>query len=163
MSANFDIEFQDIPEIDSSQSERAITALRFLKDKKMIFPGAILPANIIEEALQIKYSQFSPEPWKFLGPFLALKEKIHEEYFFTTSSGIEAPGFKILSTIEMADYGLKKIKKNNRANDKITDIMTGHDISKLDEESQKKYNFVQRKAAEISLFQQKILFKRIFI
>lgn len=156
MSAQIDI--NDFDENNNHKISIEI-AFKFLKEGGYIFAGSIIPGNIIESALNKK----NEDTWKFLGPWLELKSRIEEENFFTTTAGIEAPGIRILSTLEMADHAYKKIKKNTSSNTKVADIMLCHDIGKLDETNQKKHNFIQRKAAEMALFNQKILFKRVFI
>jgi hypothetical protein len=133
----------------------AIEAYKFLYQRGMITPGFVVTKEYVEHALDKKYE---PNCWKFLGAYLLLKAKIEAEGFFITQADIEAPGFKILPTEEMAEYCQKKLMKNLTSNFKLSYIMAAHDITKLDERGKKRHKLARTQAAQSALIQQKMLF-----
>lgn len=146
-------------EVDYKPTNNSEQAFIYLKNLGYIAPGKIIPGDKVENALGVK----NEPTWKFLGPYLELRGRIEEESFFTSSRGLEAPSFRILPTEEMPEQALKNMKKATARVAKTAEIMNGHDHSKLDDVKQKVWHFQERKAAEISLFNQKVLYKRNFV
>lgn len=149
---------EDIDE-DFKSGKNIEQAFLYLKNLGFIKAGMVIPGDKTEEALGIKYE----DSWKFLGPMLELKSRIESENFFTTQRGLEAPSLRILESEEMAGHAHKKLKNVTHQIGRTADIMLGHDITKLEENAQKKHNYELRKVAEAALFNQKILYKRNFV
>lgn len=146
-------------EVDYKPTNNSEQAFIYLKNLGYIQEGKTIPSEEVENALGAK----NDTTWKFLGPYLELRSRIEEESFFTSSRGLEAPSFRILPTEEMPEHALKNMKKATARVAKTADIMSGHDHTKLDDAKQKVWHFQERKAAEISLFNQKVLYKRNFV
>lgn len=137
-----------------SHNPIASKAWEYLTFKKFIRPGAIIEGKEVETALGKKYEENS---WAFLGPFLLLKTKIESEGYFVTQRDCEAPGFRILSSEEMAEHAHRKLMGNLANNYKIAYTMAAHDTSQMSEGAKKKHKTVQNQAAQTALLQQKML------
>lgn len=132
----------------------ALKAWEYLAFKNLIRPGSVIEAKEVEAAIGRKYEENS---WSFLGPFLLLKTKIEAEGYFVTQRDCEAPGFRILSSEEMAEHAHRKLMNNLASNYKIAYTMAAHDTSKMSEIGRKKHKCVQNQAAQTALLQQKML------
>jgi hypothetical protein len=146
-----DYEFQP----KKKEHNSAQRAWEYLSFKDLIFAGSIIEREDIESALGVIYEK---ENWKFIGPFILLKNRIESEGFFITQRGLDAPSFRILTTEEMADYAQKKLMQNCTSNFNIAYTMAAHDTSKLNDKDKKKHKAIQNKAAQSALLQQKMLF-----
>lgn len=133
----------------------ASMAWDYLNSRGLIGPGCVVEGKEVEKALGKEYEA---ESWDFLGPFILLKNRIEAEGYFITQKNCEAPGFRILTSEEMAEYAHHKLIKNLTSNYKIAYTMAAHDTSKLSDASKKKHQSVQRQAAQTALLQQKMLF-----
>lgn len=144
-----------------SEKEHPIAknAFDYLVSKNLIFPGSMVTKEEVESALGIEYEE---KDWRFLGPYLLLKNKLESMGYFITQKEMEEPGFRILDTEEMADHAQRKLMKNMASNFKVSLIMATHDCSKLSEDKKKKYKKIQSQAGQSALMQQKMLFNDLF-
>ncbi len=125
-----------------------------LDRKELLKAGALISKDDCEEILGCKYQK---DDWNFLGRYLTLKTQVEARGFFVTQSGVEAPGFRILNTDEMASFATKKLTKAMCSTYKTSFIMANHDTSALEEKEKKIYNNVKIKCATVAMMQQKIL------
>lgn len=140
-----------IENIDSNPV--AINAYQYLWRSGLIYPGAVIPKEAVEAALEMPYEN----TWAFLGKYLALQLKLKAEGFFVNQKKLDAPSFRIVKSEDMAEVGTKRIMSTITHNFETAYIMAAHDISKLDEHQKKKHKSVQQKAASVALVQQKLL------
>lgn len=126
----------------------------------LVHGGAVISKEIMEDVIGKPYG--GPQDWNFIGPFLGLKMRLESEGYFVSQKGCEAPGFRILSSEEMAEHAMHKLMANLADNYKTSMIMATHDISKMDENAQKKHKAVQQKCAQASLMQHKIVIENNF-
>jgi hypothetical protein len=136
----------------------AVRAYDFLWKMGKIFPGSIVLREDIERALEMPYE----DNWTFLGKFLCLQLKIKSEGFFINQKKLTPPSFRIVKSEDMAEIGTKRIMEAVSYNYETAYIMAAHDISRLDENQQKKHKKVQQKAAQSALLQQKVLLDNSF-
>lgn len=118
-------------------------AFAMLDERKLIFAGSIIEAEVLEDIFVIK-----KEDKDFIWKKFSLKEVIKLQGYFTTERGCPEGSFRILKSEEMADYADAKLAKNKNSNEKIALILKAHDISSLNEEEKKRHKFVQMKAAK---------------
>lgn len=117
--------------------------------------GAVVSALEVEQILECKYEE---KDWKFLGRYLVLKSLIESRGFFVTQKDQEAPGFRLLSTQEMAEHAQNRLAKAMGMCYKNALIMSSHDgIEALTDTEKKKYSFMRNKSAQSALMMQKIL------
>jgi hypothetical protein len=151
---NFIEQYDDHRKPKKSESPIAARAWEYLTFKNLIHAGSVIEGKDVENALGKKYEENS---WSFLGPFLLLKAKIETEGYFVTQRDCETPGFRILSSEEMAEHAYRKLMHNLASNYKIAYTMAAHDTSKMSENTKKKHKCVQNQAAQTALLQQKML------
>jgi hypothetical protein len=125
-----------------------------LKDKNLIFQGSIISADVLENLFKLKR-----DSKEFVWKKLALKERIKMDGFFVTDKDCNEESFRILESVEMADYAEKKLEKNKNSNEKVALILKAHDISLLTEEQKRKHNFAQQKAARCASSMQEEMLK----
>lgn len=135
-------------------------AYQRMHDMRLIYAGSKIAKATMENILDRQFKE--DDPWFTLGPFLQLKTKIESEGFFITQQGCEPPGFRILTSEEMAEHAQKILMKNLASNFKTAYIMASHDVSGLDEGRQKIHHKVQKQAAQSALHMQKMLLDQNF-
>lgn len=130
-----------------------------LSERNMIRPGTTVSGYIIESIIGKKYE--GSDDWAFIGPYLALKTLLESEGYFISQKGIDAPGFRILKTSEMADHANMKLMQNLADTYKTALILATHQSREeyvhLSDEEKKKFDCVRKKASNISMMQQKML------
>lgn len=145
--------------IQSKTEEKDICDKTIKEYEKMVGLGLLKPGkhftkDHIEYILETKYE---PNDWTFLGRYLTLKALIEYKGFFITQGGLEPPEFRILETNEMAEHGMRKLKKAAHINLRVNHVMSTHDSSKLNDREKKVYDSVVNRAASIAIYQQKAL------
>ena len=136
------------------------TFIKSLKQMGLLFPGSVVNGKVLENIFECKYQK---DDWNFLGKYLTLKTQIEAHGYFVTQQDIEAPGFRILKTEEMAEHASKKLAKAMGISFKTAVIMANHDSSKLEEREKKHFNSMRQKAANMALAQQRILMEDFFL
>ena len=136
----------------------AKNAFEYLWKMGLIFPGSIIEGKHVEEALGMPYE----DSWGFLGKYISLQVKLKAEGFFVNQKKLKPPAFRIVKSEDMAEIGTKRLMEAITYNFETAYVMAAHDVSKLDENQQKKHKKVQQKAAQAALMQQKILLDNSF-
>lgn len=149
---------KNVKSFDPSKSPQIRSAFECLKNKSLIFPGSVIAKEIVEEALSLKYE----DSWKFQGPYISLQAEISKCGYFVTTRGLDAPSFRILKSCEMHDEACRRVAQAMFENMKTGYIMAAHDTSSLSEDQKKKHEWIQMKAAESAMMQQKLLMKDRF-
>lgn len=122
--------------------------------------GETVTKELLENILGEKY--VSPDDWRFLGKYLALKTSIEAAGYFVTQAELEAPAFRILRSDEMALHAERKMAKSMSTMFRVAMVMANHDISDLEEREKKVFNHVKQKAAMAALATQKIVLADVF-
>lgn len=116
--------------------------------------GTYFDKQVVEYILECPYEK---DCWIFLGKFLNLKMQIESRGFYVSQKKIPPPDFRILKSTEVAEHSYKLLCKSMSINFKVNHVMNLHDTSTLTEKEKKIYNHVKNKAANVSMYQQKIL------
>ena len=90
--------------MNTEQKEKAVD---FLENNGFLEYGCIIPTEIIEAAICVRFEQ----SWDFLGPYLQLKQTLEEIGYLSTSEGLIPGSLKIFGVDEMS-YRSDLIFKN---------------------------------------------------
>lgn len=115
--------------------------LDLLRAKELLSYGGTIPQDLLERVIGA-----SPDDgWKYLAPYLVIKEEIEELGFFTSQRN--ADGLRILTPAEVAPHTERRLNRMIERLDRDKKIVTRTDLTKMSDEEQKRHMFQLRKLA----------------
>jgi hypothetical protein len=113
-------------------TEQIDDAVEFLKLNGHLEYGSVIPLDILERSIGVIKEDCQDGTWEWAGPFLALKQRIEEEGFFTSQRGV-GDGLRILSLREMPEQLERVNDRIRRQQKRSINSMSNADFCQLDE------------------------------
>lgn len=129
-----------------------VAAIKYLREKGLIFYGSVVPTCHLEHCLGMK----AENTWVWRGPFLILKDAIEREGYFCTQKMQNDFDLKIIEAENVWLHSQKRMEKRREHTEKDLVIVQCTDTYSLDEFEKKQHLHQLNRLAVLKLRMEQI-------